>query len=176
MTTSININGFFKWAVLFICKKSGRFLYISYGLTANRIGNRNTLRDQKCRPDWPPDSIADFISDMTLIYMLLKAIIACAWLWKNQHWANNVSYFVLQIDEAVHHDQLVILEKLYNAFTKVDLAAGNQVIDSVYLFRKCENFSLNDRVLYTHHQLTWIRYARNSNWSMPSSLRVRCLE
>jgi len=34
----------------------------------------------------------------------------------------------LQIDEAVYHDQLVMLEKLYNAFTKVDLAAGNQVI------------------------------------------------
>lgn len=46
------------------------------------------------------------------------------------------SYFVLQIDEAVHHDQLVMLEKLYNAFTKVDLAAGNQVINAVYLFRK----------------------------------------
>ena len=44
-----------------------------------------------------------------------------------------VSYFVLQIDEAVHHDQLVMLEKLYNAFTKVDLAAGNQVIDAVHL-------------------------------------------
>ena len=28
----------------------------------------------------------------------------------------------------VHHDQLVMLEKLYNALTKVDLAAGNQVI------------------------------------------------
>ena len=43
-----------------------------------------------------------------------------------------VSHFVLQIDEAVHHDQLVMLEKLYNAFTKVDLAAGNQVIDAVH--------------------------------------------
>lgn len=40
-----------------------------------------------------------------------------------------------QIDEAVYHDQLVMLEKLYNAFTKVDLAAGNQVRDgSYYLF------------------------------------------
>lgn len=39
----------------------------------------------------------------------------------------------MQIDEAVHHDQLVMLEKLYNAFTKVDLAAGNQVITAVHL-------------------------------------------
>lgn len=31
-----------------------------------------------------------------------------------------------EVDEAVHHDQLVMLEKLYNALTKVDLAAGNQ--------------------------------------------------
>ena len=37
-----------------------------------------------------------------------------------------------QIDEAVYHDQLVMLEKLYNAFTKVDLAAGNQVRDDSY--------------------------------------------
>ena len=37
------------------------------------------------------------------------------------------SFFIFQIDEAVYHDQLVMLEKLYNAFTKVDLAAGNQV-------------------------------------------------
>ena len=36
----------------------------------------------------------------------------------------------MQIDEAVHHDELVLLEKLYNAFTKVDLAAGNQVINA----------------------------------------------
>lgn len=35
--------------------------------------------------------------------------------------------FIFQVDEAVHHDQLVMLEKLYNALTKVDLAAGNQV-------------------------------------------------
>ena len=34
---------------------------------------------------------------------------------------------MFQVDEAVHHDQLVMLEKLYNALTKVDLAAGNQV-------------------------------------------------
>lgn len=40
------------------------------------------------------------------------------------------SNFNFQIDEAVYHDQLVMLEKLYNAFTKVDLAAGNQVRDS----------------------------------------------
>ena len=38
----------------------------SDGPTTNRMGNRNTLRD-KFRPDWPPDSIAHFISDMTLI-------------------------------------------------------------------------------------------------------------
>ena len=39
---------------------------------------------------------------------------------------------IFQIDEAVYHDQLVMLEKLYNAFTKVDLAAGNQVRDGSY--------------------------------------------
>lgn len=38
---------------------------------------------------------------------------------------------ILQVDEAVHHDQLVMLEKLYNALTKIDLAAGNQVITAV---------------------------------------------
>ena len=40
--------------------------------------------------------------------------------------------FTFQIDEAVHHDQLVMLEKLYNALTKVDLAAGNQVSPRVF--------------------------------------------
>ncbi|XP_068693975.1 translin-associated factor X-interacting protein 1-like [Montipora foliosa] len=37
-------------------------------------------------------------------------------------------YGILQkeIDEAVYHDQLVTLEKLYNALTKMDLAGGNQ--------------------------------------------------
>ena len=40
--------------------------------------------------------------------------------------------FIFQVDEAVHHDQLVMLEKLYNALTKVDLAAGNQVSPRVF--------------------------------------------
>ena len=40
--------------------------------------------------------------------------------------------FTFQVDEAVHHDQLVMLEKLYNALTKVDLAAGNQVSPRVF--------------------------------------------
>ncbi|XP_048577209.1 translin-associated factor X-interacting protein 1 isoform X2 [Nematostella vectensis] len=37
-------------------------------------------------------------------------------------------YGILQkeVDEAVYHDQLVMLEKLYNALTKADLASGNQ--------------------------------------------------
>ncbi|KAK3746382.1 hypothetical protein QZH41_018214, partial [Actinostola sp. cb2023] len=37
-------------------------------------------------------------------------------------------YRILQneVDEAVYHDQLVMLEKLYTALTKVDLASGNQ--------------------------------------------------
>ncbi|XP_031561984.1 translin-associated factor X-interacting protein 1-like [Actinia tenebrosa] len=37
-------------------------------------------------------------------------------------------YGILQkeIDEAVYHDQLVMLEKLYNSLTKADLASGNQ--------------------------------------------------
>lgn len=42
-------------------------------------------------------------------------------------------FVTFQIDEAVHHDQLVMLEKLYNSFTKVDLAAGNQVTTAVCL-------------------------------------------
>ena len=40
-----------------------------------------------------------------------------------------VCLFHFQIDEAVYHDQLVTLEKLFNALTKVDLASGNQVSD-----------------------------------------------
>lgn len=48
-------------------------------------------------------------------------------------------YGILQkeIDEAVYHDQLVMLEKLYNAFTKVDLAAGNQGSLSRADFEQC---------------------------------------
>ena len=107
-----------------------------HGLTTNRMGNRNTLRD-KCSPGWPPDSIADFITDMTLINTVhLRHLLHGTDFDKFNIELITDSYFVLQIDEAVHHDQLVMLEKLYNAFTKVDLAAGNQVINAVYLFRK----------------------------------------
>ena len=84
------------------------------------MGNRNTVRD-KCRLDWA--SRLDCTLHFTHFFdnFNIELITVCS--------------FILQIDEAVHHDQLVMLEKLYNAFTKVDLAAGNQVIYAVYLFR-----------------------------------------
>ena len=99
------------------------------------MGNRNTLTD-KCRPDWPPDSIAHFLSHISVITTVhLGHSLHATDFDKFNIELITVCSFVLQIDEAVHHDQLVMLEKLYNAFTKVDLAAGNQVIDAVYLFR-----------------------------------------
>lgn len=42
-----------------------------------------------------------------------------------------------EIDEAVYHDQLVALEKLFNALTKLDLAAGNQGYLSRADFEQC---------------------------------------
>ena len=111
--------------------------WITSGWTNNKSNGEENILGDKCRPDWPPDSTADFISDMTLINTVhLTHSLHSTDFGKFNIELMTFFYFILQIDEAVHHDQLVMLEKLYNAFTKVDLAAGNQVIDSVHLFRK----------------------------------------